>query len=156
MAAITICSDFGDPQNKVWHCFHCFPIYFPWSDGTRWSLAGAKLERRDCQFILGPHGDYNTTVTLSNSHCGCVCIYILGWPKSSFAFLNKVAPVALRCVRSVMSDSLWPHGLQPASLLCSWDFPGKNTGVACQFLLQGIFLTQRWKQCLPRGKENCL
>ena len=18
----------------VWHCFHCFPIYFPWSDGT--------------------------------------------------------------------------------------------------------------------------
>ena len=34
MAAITICSDFGAPQNKVWHCFHCFPIYFPWSDGT--------------------------------------------------------------------------------------------------------------------------
>ena len=25
---------FGAPQNKVWHCFHCFPIYFPWSDGT--------------------------------------------------------------------------------------------------------------------------
>ena len=24
-----------EPQkNKVWHCFHCFPIYFPWSDGT--------------------------------------------------------------------------------------------------------------------------
>ena len=23
------------PQNKVWHCFHCLPIYFPWSDGTR-------------------------------------------------------------------------------------------------------------------------
>ena len=22
------------PQNKVWHCFHCFPIYLPWSDGT--------------------------------------------------------------------------------------------------------------------------
>ena len=35
MAAITICSDFGAPQNKVWHCFHCFPIYLPWSDGTR-------------------------------------------------------------------------------------------------------------------------
>ena len=24
------------PQNKVGHCFYCFPIYFPWSDGTRW------------------------------------------------------------------------------------------------------------------------
>ena len=23
------------PQNKVWYYFHCFPIYFPWSDGTR-------------------------------------------------------------------------------------------------------------------------
>jgi len=23
MAAITICSDFGAPQNKVSHCFHC-------------------------------------------------------------------------------------------------------------------------------------
>ena len=34
MAAVTICSDFGAQENKVWHCFHCFPIYFPWSDGT--------------------------------------------------------------------------------------------------------------------------
>ena len=34
MAAITICSDFGAPQNKVSHCFHCFPIYLPWSDRT--------------------------------------------------------------------------------------------------------------------------
>ena len=24
MAAVTICSDFGAPQNKVSHCFHCF------------------------------------------------------------------------------------------------------------------------------------
>ena len=23
------------PQNKVCHCFHCFPIYLPWSDGTK-------------------------------------------------------------------------------------------------------------------------
>ena len=35
MAAVTICSDFGAPKNKVCHCFHCFPIYLPWSDGTR-------------------------------------------------------------------------------------------------------------------------
>ena len=35
MAAITICSDFWAQENKVCHCFHCFPIYLPWSDGTR-------------------------------------------------------------------------------------------------------------------------
>ena len=23
-----------EPQNIKWHCFHCFPIYLPWSDGT--------------------------------------------------------------------------------------------------------------------------
>ena len=36
---------------------------------------------------------------------------------------------------------LWPHGLQPTSLPCPWDFPGKN-GVGCHALLQGIFPTQ--------------
>ena len=30
MAALVICSDFGAPQNKVCHCFHCFPISLPW------------------------------------------------------------------------------------------------------------------------------
>ena len=25
MAAVTICSDFGAPQNKISHCFHCSP-----------------------------------------------------------------------------------------------------------------------------------
>ena len=34
MATMNICSDFRAPKNKVWHCFHCFPMYFPWSDGT--------------------------------------------------------------------------------------------------------------------------
>ena len=45
-------------------------------------------------------------------------------------------PKMLACsIASVVSDSLWPHGPQPASLLCPWDSPGKNTGVACRALL---------------------
>ena len=28
-SAVTICSDFGAPQNEVCHCFHCFPICLP-------------------------------------------------------------------------------------------------------------------------------
>ena len=43
---------------------------------------------------------------------------------------------------SVPSNSLQPHGLQPARILCPWDSPGKNTGVGCQFHLQGIFPAQ--------------
>ena len=50
MAAITICSDFGAPQNKVSYCFHCFSIYVPWGDGTRcesWSVKKAEPRRID-------------------------------------------------------------------------------------------------------------
>ena len=38
--------------------------------------------------------------------------------------------------RSVVSDSSWPHGLQPTRLLHPWDFPGKSTGVGCHCLLR--------------------
>ena len=46
------------------------------------------------------------------------------------------------CARSVASNSLWPHGLQPTRHLCSWDSPGKKTGVGCYSLHQSIFPTQ--------------
>ena len=38
MAAVTICSDFGAPQNKAWHCL-LFPQLFPmkWWDQVPWS-----------------------------------------------------------------------------------------------------------------------
>ena len=35
-----------------------------------------------------------------------------------------------------------PWTIAPTRLLCPWNSPGKNTGVGCRFLLQGIFLTQ--------------
>ena len=44
--------------------------------------------------------------------------------------------------RSIVSDSLQPRELWLTRLLCPWNFSGKNTGVGCHFLLQGIFLTQ--------------
>ena len=57
--------------------------------------------------------------------------------------LGRKVVTNLVCVsHSVMSDSLQPHGLQPASLLCPWNSPGKNTGRGNHSLLQGIFLTQ--------------
>ena len=63
-----------------------------------------------------------------------------------------------------MSDSLRPHGLQPASL-CPWNSPGKNTGVGCHSLLQRLpFPTQGsnlgFLYCMdslpsePPGKNN--
>ena len=75
---------------------------------------------------------------------------------------------------SIMSDSLWSHRLEPTSLFCLWDFPGKNTGVSSHFFLQGIFLTQGlnliscsscngkqvlyhwaiWEACIPWENHN--
>ena len=43
---------------------------------------------------------------------------------------------------SVVSDSLQPHGLQPARFLCPWNSSGANSGVGSCSLLRGIFPTQ--------------
>ena len=40
------------------------------------------------------------------------------------------------------SDSFETPWTTAARFLCPWDFPGKNHGVGCYFLLQGIFPTQ--------------
>ena len=55
---------------------------------------------------------------------GCVCVCVCVRP--------RVHTHTLSC--SVVSNSLQLHGLQPARLLCFWDFSGKNTGVGCHFL----------------------
>ena len=55
-------------------------------------------------------------------------------------FINQVSSES----HSFMSDSLRPYVLEPVRLLCPWNTPGKNTGVGCHSLLQGIFPTQGW------------
>ena len=54
--------------------------------------------------------------------------------------VEEVLPL-LKESSSVMSISLWSHGLQPARLLCLWNSSGKNAGVGCHSLLQQIFPT---------------
>ena len=51
---------------------------------------------------------------------------------------------------------LQPHGLEPARLLCPWNSPGKNIGVGCHFLLQGIFPTKRSNPCLLHWQGDSL
>ena len=75
MAAVTICSDFEAPQNNVSHCFHCFPIYFPWVMGpdamilvsspiTWWQINREKMEAVTDFIFLGS----KTTADLEWSH----------------------------------------------------------------------------------------
>ena len=71
--------------------------------------------------------------------CVCVCVH------------------ACACVRahacSVMPNSLWPYGLYPTRLPCSWDSPNKNIGVGCHFFSLGIFLAQGSVSCLLLGRQ---
>jgi len=54
------------------------------------------------------------------------------------------------------STLLQPHGLQCTRLLCPWDFPGKNTGLDCHFLLQVIFPTQGLNLCVLNWQADSL
>ena len=66
----------------------------------------------------------------------CFVPYVLGEVKESESL-------------SVVSDSLWPHGLYSP-----WNFPGQNTGVHRLSLLQGIFPTQGSNPGLPLSKPK--
>ena len=70
----------------------------------------------------------------------CICT------ADSFCWTAETNTTLLKQLHCLVAKScltfLRPHGLQSTRLLCPWDFPGKNTGVGCHFLLQGIFPTQ--------------
>ena len=91
-------------------------------------------------------------------------LYILWMPVDGLSFhslnsvfcrakvFNSMKSEGVSC--SVMSDSLWPHGLEPSRLFCPWDFPGEKTGVGFHFLLQGIFPTQGLDPGLPHCRQT--
>ena len=75
--------------------------------------------------------------------CVCVCVCVCLW----------CVGCACVCAQLCLTHCLYPtriHGLYPTRLLCPWDFQGKNTGMGCHFLRQGIFQTQRLNQPLLR------
>ena len=95
-------------------------MYFPF-EGTSFFLEWDKrqgIKVSYCQHVASHFGHSRECRVRARFCCCCCCL------------------VAKSCL------TLQPHGLQPIRLLCPWDFPGKNTGVGCHFLLQGIFLTQ--------------
>ena len=63
---------------------------------------------------------------------------------------------------SVMSDSLQPHRLEPATLLCPWNSPGQNIGVGRQFPFlgdlpnPGLLHCKRILCCLSQGSPRIL
>ena len=114
-----------------------------------WDLAGSPVVRTS-HFVCREHGfnPWLETKILQAMQCdhtgmasnqGCFPI------ECQLARTRDISLFTWMCVcsvTSVMLDSLWPHGLCAARLLCPWGSSGKNTGVGCRPLLQGIFSIQ--------------
>ena len=70
---------------------------------------------------------------------------------------SRVCVCMCVCVISLQScPTLRPYGLQPTRLLRPWGSPGKNAGVGCHFLLQGIFQTPAQIQGVQHCKADSL
>ena len=88
-------------------------------------------------------------------------------PGNSFLGINNFV---LCCAKLLQSCPTLCNSVEPTRLLCPWDSPGRNTGVGCHALLQGIFPTQGSNLCLlhlphrqagslplaPPGKPNLI
>ena len=73
MDAVTICSDFGDQENKISHCFHCFPIYLALSDRTGChDLSFLNVELQASFFTLLFHLDQFSTENYSSSSLSAI------------------------------------------------------------------------------------
>ena len=77
------------------------------------------------EFIVTVHSEVNSELIRT-----CP----LFWRISKFSYLHHMGACY---ITSVVSNFLWPYGLQPARLFCLWDSPGRNTGMGCRALLQG-------------------
>ena len=77
------------------------------------------------------------TILVFSNHCGLrrsiTTIYMYAY---SYTTSKHTCCCCCCYVTSVVSDSVRPHRRQPTRLPRPWDSPGKNTGVACHFLLQ--------------------
>ena len=87
-------------------------------------------------------------ITLNCTWLGCLQptfttnLFCLLRTKGIFCIFRSLI-ISSMCAKSLEScQTLWLYGLKPNRLLCPWGSPGKNTGVGCRTLLQGIFLTQ--------------
>ena len=109
---------------------------------NNWNISPPSLTRKSLQHRGQPRtAQPPFCIHFSSPHAQVCRPLLCLWPSTSGSSLRRGAAV-LCSVASVVSDSLWPQGLSSTRLLCPWDSPGKNTGVGCHALLQGIVRTQ--------------
>ena len=144
----------GSVKSIVWCYIHCETWQLR---AVRWSTRTAVKKEQDISL--------NEKSKFQDNKCHVCNVLITGiCTYKYFRFNHMALPFCqsqiIQCYtihssdsHSVLSNSLRPHGLQAARLLCLWNSPGKNTGVSCHVLLQGIFPTQGSNTCLLHCRQ---
>ena len=112
--------------NYYFFFYFCYLIFFSFTKAP--SSAAAAKSLQSCPTLCDPIDGSPSGSAVP----GILQARTLEWPFPSP--MHESEKSKWSC--SVVSDSLWPHGLQPIRLLCPWDFPGKSTGVGGLCLLQ--------------------
>ena len=99
---------------------------------------------------------FSLNISPSNEHPGQTVNILAFWDQSVTTIQlcsgNKTACMCAQSCPTLCN----PVDCSPPRLLCSWDYPGKNTRLSCHFLLQGIFPTQGLNLCLLRRQVDSL
>ena len=106
-------------------------------------ITGRNIARKALRKAVHNQGP-NASETLNKSSWTRICVN------------NKGCCCCCCCITSVVSDSVWPHRQQPTRLPCSWESPGKNTGVGRHALLQRNLPNQGSEPGLPQSQVDSL
>jgi len=106
-----------------------------------------ELDLKDCFTLIGVRHDGGLWLEMEvKGNQGDTWVSILETTKKSSRLRKADASLKGICCCYLVDTSCLtlcdPIDCSPSRLLCPWNFSGKNTGVGCHFLLQGIFPTQ--------------
>ena len=108
----TVWSDFGAQENKICHCFHFFPLYLSWSDGTGChNLSFLNVEFEACLFILLFQYHQEASLLASFSVVKNLLatletwVRLLGWEKSPGE--ENRNPLQYSCLEKPMHKGVW-------------------------------------------------
>ena len=90
MAAVIICSGFGVQENKVCHCFHCFPTYLPWSDGADAIIFDLIQKSKHTPQPWGHQDWLYAFFLISNKMGGLTRTHSWWWSSESFKDLERI------------------------------------------------------------------